>query len=53
MSSSKGLKRVENISVVNPLVFETLEKLIEKSKPLSTPKFESDLDKLYFSIRSK
>ena len=53
MSSSKGLKRVENFSVVNPLVFETLEKLIEKSKPLSTLKFESDLDKLYFSIRSK
>ena len=53
MSSSKGLKRVENISVVNPLVFETLEKLIEKSKPLSSLNFESDLDKLYFSIRSK
>ena len=35
MSSSKGLKRIENISIVNPLVLETLEKLIEKSKPIS------------------
>ena len=53
MSSSKGLKRIENISVVNPLVLETLEKLVEKSNPLSTFNFDSDLKKLYFSIRSK
>ena len=53
MSSSKGLKRMENISVVNPLVLETLEKLVEKSKPPSTLNFDSDLKELYFSIKSK
>ena len=53
MSSSKGLKRMENISIVNPLVLETLEKLVEKSKPLSIFNFDSDLKKLYFSIKSK
>ena len=53
MSSSKELKRIENISIVNPLVLETLEKLVEKSKPLSTFNFNSDLKKLYFSIKSK
>ena len=53
MSSSKGLKRADNISTVNPLVLETLEKLIEKSKPISTLKFDNDIDNLYFSIKSK
>jgi hypothetical protein len=52
MSSSKELKRIENISIVNPLVLETLEKLVEKSKPPSTLNFDSDLKKLYFSIKS-
>ena len=53
MSSSKGLKRADNISTVNPLVLETLEKLIEKSKPISTLNFDNDIDNLYFSIKSK
>ena len=53
MSSSKGLKRADNVSIVNPLVMETLEKLIEKSKPISTLNFDNDLDNLYFSITSK
>ena len=53
MSSSKELKRIENISIVNPLVLETLEKLIEKGKPLSSVNFDSDVKKLYFSIKSK
>ena len=44
MSSSKGLKRANNISTVNPLVLETLEKLIEKSKPISTLNFDNDID---------
>ena len=53
MSSSKELKRIENISIENPLVLETLEKLIEKSKPISTLNFDNDIDNLYFSIKSK
>ena len=53
MSSSKELKRIENISIVNPLVLETLEKLVEKSKPSSIFNFDNDLKKLYFSIQSK
>ena len=53
MNSSKGLKSADNISTVNPLVLETLEKLVEKSNPLSTFNFDSDLKKLYFSIKSK
>ena len=53
MSSSKELKIVENISIVNPLVLETLEKLIENSNPLSVINNESDLHKLYFSIKSQ
>ena len=53
MSSSKGLKRADNVSIVNPLVMETLEKLIEKSKPISNLNFDNDLDNLYFSITSK
>ena len=52
MSSSKSLKRADNVSIVNPLVMETLEKLIEKSKPINTLNFDNDLDKLYFSITS-
>ena len=53
MSSSKEMKRIENISIVNPLVLETLEKLVQKSKPPRTLNFYSDLKKLYFSIKSK
>ncbi len=53
MSSSKELKSVENVSIVKPLVLETLEKLIEKSNPTNFINFEYDLHELYYSIKSK
>ena len=53
MNSSEELKNLNNISIVNPLVLETLEKLIEKNKTTSAINFESDLDKLFSFIKSK
>ena len=50
MSSSKGLKRADNVSIVNPLVMETLEKLIEKSKPISSLNFDNDIDNLEIQL---
>ena len=53
MNSTEELKNLNNISIVNPLVLETLEKLIEKNKTTSAINFESDLDKLFTFIKSK
>ena len=53
MNSTEELKNLNNISIVNPLVLETLEKLIEKNKTTSAINFESDLDKLFNFIKSK
>ena len=53
MNSSEELKKFNNISIVNPLVLEALEKLIEKNKTTSAINFESDLYKLFSFIKSK
>ena len=53
MNSTEELKNLNNISIVNPLVLETLEKLIEKSKTTSAINFDNDLDKLFTFIKSK
>ena len=53
MNSTEELENLNNISIVNPLVLETLEKLIEKNKTTSAINFESDLDKLFTFIKSK
>ena len=41
MNSSEELKKFNNISIVNPLVLEALEKLIEKNKTTSAINFYS------------
>ena len=53
MSSAQELKKVESVSLVNPLVLETLEKLIDKKKNTAKVAFNSDLQKIYSTVTQK
>ena len=53
MSSAQELKKVRSVSLVNPLVLETLEKLIDKKKNTAKVAFNSDLQKIYSTVTQK
>ena len=53
MSSAQELKKVGSVSLVNPLVLETLEKLIDKKKNTAKVAFNSDLQKIYSTVTQK
>ena len=50
MSSAQELKKFGSVSLVNPLVLETLEKLIDKKKYTAKVAFNSDLQKIYSTV---
>ena len=53
MSSAQELKKIGSVSLVNPLVLETLEKLIDKKKNTAKVAFNSDLQKIYSTVTQK
>ena len=53
MHSTQELRKVENLSIVNPLVLETLEKLIDKKKKNVKISFDSDLKKIYSIVTTR
>ena len=52
MHSTQESKKMENLSIVNPLVLDTLEKLISRKKKTVKISFESDLQQIYSTVTS-
>ena len=52
MHSTQESKKLENLSIVNPLVLDTLEKLITRKKKTVKISFESDLKQIYSTVTS-
>ena len=53
MNSIQELKKVGSLSIVNPLVLETLEKLVDKKQKTARMSFESDLQQMYSAVTLK
>ena len=52
MHSTQESKKMENLSIVNPLVLDTLEKLVGRKKKTVKISFESDLQQIYSTVTS-